>query len=323
MTEAIISGILKYKTKIIFAVKIIIAAGLIIYLVKTVSIHEITSALRNANWIYLSIALMLSVLNLYLQYTKWRITCKYLLEEKRKSKIWLSLFYGIAAGSFTPARVGEYFGRAVAFKDRPLLQISIATFIDKIIPLFMTAFFGSLSSILFIHYYYQTPPYLTTALFIVYFVMFYLFILFILNPRFWNNFLFRNVKKSKTLHKFLSNFRILKEVDRFYTVEMFFFSFLFYTCFIIQYAFLAAAFSTHPDFLNFIWAANLIMFAKTIIPPVSLGELGIREGASVFFITRFGDTAITGFNASIFLFFINILIPSIIGMFLLMKRTDD
>lgn len=323
MTEAVISGILKHRVRLVFVIKIIIAAGLIVYLAEKVSLHEISVGLQNANPVYLSIALLLTVVNLYLQYIKWRITCRYLLEDERKGRILTSLFYGIAAGSFTPARVGEYFGRGAAFKDKPLLQISIATFIDKIFPLFMTAFFGSLATILFAHYYYGNPPIVTASLFIIYFLLFYILIAAALNPRFWNNFLFRTIKRSKHLHKFLKNFMILKEVDRFYTVEMLFFSFLFYTCFILQYAFLAAAFSAHPDFLKFIWAANLIMFVKTVIPPVSVGELGIREGASVFFITRFGDTPLVGFNASIFLFFINILLPSVIGMFLLMKRNDE
>jgi len=45
-----------------------------------------------------------------------------------------------------------------------------------------------------------------------------------------------------------------------------------------------------------------------------LGELGIREGASVYFITQMSGTAVVGFNASIFLFIINLLIPALIGV---------
>jgi uncharacterized membrane protein YbhN (UPF0104 family) len=104
---------------------------------------------------------------------------------------------------------------------------------------------------------------------------------------------------------------------------MVFISIAFYTCFILQFALLAAAFSGHFNFIHYIWAGNLVMFAKTIIPPVSLGELGIREGASVFFLHIFGEPNSAGFNASIFLFLINMLIPSVIGLFLLLKRNND
>jgi uncharacterized membrane protein YbhN (UPF0104 family) len=85
---------------------------------------------------------------------------------------------------------------------------------------------------------------------------------------------------------------------------------------------LAEGFSAGSNFINYIWTANLVMFAKTIIPPVSAGELGIREGASVFFMKSLGGTAAAGFNASIILFVFNIVIPSITGMLLMLRRND-
>ncbi len=74
---------------------------------------------------------------------------------------------------------------------------------------------------------------------------------------------------------------------------------------------------------NYLWAANLIMFAKTIIPPISFGELGIREGASVYFITLMGESASVGFNASIFLFIINLLIPALIGVGMFLRKNGN
>jgi len=64
------------------------------------------------------------------------------------------------------------------------------------------------------------------------------------------------------------------------------------------------------------------MFVKTIIPPISLGELGIREGASVFFISKMGEVSSVGFNASIFLFIINLLIPALIGVGMFLRKND-
>ena len=65
------------------------------------------------------------------------------------------------------------------------------------------------------------------------------------------------------------------------------------------------------------------MFTKTIIPPISFGELGIREGASVFFITKMGETASVGFNSSIFLFMINLVIPAVIGVGMFLRKNDN
>jgi uncharacterized membrane protein YbhN (UPF0104 family) len=84
-----------------------------------------------------------------------------------------------------------------------------------------------------------------------------------------------------------------------------------------------SAFSQNSDYLSYLWAGNLIIFVKTAIPHISLGELGIREGASVFFLTSFGELPSVAFNASIFLFFINIMLPALVGLLLLIRKNDD
>jgi uncharacterized protein (TIRG00374 family) len=313
----------RYKGLLITILKIVIAVGLLTYLVLKVNVNEILGALRDANITLIAVTALLAFLNIYLQFLKWKITCGYILNEKSNKKIWLSLFYGFSGGVFTPARIGEYFGRAAAFKDKSLIKVAVATFIDKVFPLMAVAGFGALASILFIHYYYHVSAYLTGSLFILTFILLYVAYLIAMDPKFWNSVLFTRINKSRHMKKLFNNLQILRELDRIYTTQMVVISIAFYTCFILQYALLAAAFSGHNNFIHYIWAGNLVMFAKTIIPPVSLGELGIREGASVFFLHIFGEVKSAGFNSSIFLFLINMLIPSVIGLFLLLKKNDN
>jgi len=317
------SFIARNKTIILNFVKIIIALGLLTYIISTVNILEILNAIKQANVYLIAAAFLLSFLNIYLQFYKWNITANVILQENHNSKIWLSLFYGFSAGVFTPARIGEYFGRAIVFKNHSLLRVTLATLLDKLFLLLIVAFFGSISSILFIHYHYHVTAYLTIGLFILVFALFYLFFWLIFNDRFWDNVLFTKLRDSIKLHWLFEKIKVFRKLDKKYATKMFAVSFLFYLCFLVQYALLVAAFSNHNQFMEYLWAGNLMMFAKTIIPPVSLGELGIREGASVFFITQLGESASTGFNASIFLFFINVLIPSLIGLTLLLKKNDD
>ena len=317
------SFISKYKTAILISAKVIIALGLLIYLIYAVNFQEILTAIKQSNVYLITTAFLLSFVNIYLQFYKWKITTNVVLQENHNSKIWLSLFYGFSAGAFTPARIGEYFGRALVFKNHSVMQVTLATLLDKIFLLLIVAFFGSISSILFIHYYYHVAFYLKAGLFILVFGLFYFFFWLIFNDRFWENVFFTKIKDSIKLNWLFEKVKILRKLDKKYATKMFLVSFLFYLCFLVQYSLLVAAFSNHNQFWNYLWAGNLMMFAKTIIPPVSLGELGIREGASVFFITQLGESASTGFNASIFLFFINVLIPSLIGLTLLLKKNDD
>lgn len=60
------------------------------------------------------------------------------------------------------------------------------------------------------------------------------------------------------------------------------------------------------------------MLVKSMLP-ISIGDLGIRESAAVFFLGKIGLAESTAFNASILLFLINLVIPSMIGLVLVLK----
>jgi len=312
---------LKKSTLIIFA-KIIIAAGLLVYLVYSVEYDQIVYALKQANILIIGVVFLLGILNVYLQYYKWRITCEEVLEEKNNLKVLRSLFYGFSAGIITPLRVGEYFGRGIEFKDKSLIQVTVATLIDKFFPLMMVALLGSVSSLFFIYNYYGVSIYVVLSLFILLFTSFYMIFFLVTSKRFWNSILFSKLQSSTVFKSFLNKLAIFENLDRNYFYKMLGISFFFYSCYLIQYALLVSAFSNHSAFIYYLWAANLIMFVKTVIPPISLGELGIREGASVFFITKMGEVASVGFNASIFLFIINLLIPALLGVGMFLRKND-
>jgi hypothetical protein len=310
------------KNAIIISAKILISAGLLYYLISSVEYNQIILALKEANIAIIGIVILLGVVNIFLQYSKWRLTCVEVLRVKDKFKIFRSLFFGFSAGIITPLRIGEYFGRGIEFRDKSLVQVTVATLIDKFFPLLMVASLGSISSLFFIYFYYNESIYIVLSLFILIFTFFYLLIILLLSNKFWNSILFSRLNSSVKLKPFLEKLRIFESLDRTYFFKMLSISFLFYACFLIQYALLVAAFSNHFDFIHYLWAANLIMFVKTIIPPITFGELGIREGASVYFLTQMGETASIGFNASILLFIINLLIPALIGVGMFLRRND-
>ena len=311
------------KSRIVIAAKLIIAAGLLYYLINSVEYNQIISAINEANLFIISIVLLLGVVNIYLQFTKWKLTATEVLGVNENLKIFRSLFYGFSAGIITPLRIGEYFGRGIEFRDKSFVQVTIATLVDKFFPLMMVASLGSVSSLLFVYVYYDVSIYIVMSLFILIFTFFYLLIILLISNRFWNSILFSKLNTSVRLKPFLEKLRIFESLNRTYFFKMLLISFLFYACFLIQYALLVSAFSNHFDFSNYLWAANLVMFVKTIIPPISFGELGIREGASVYFLTQMGETASVGFNSSILLFIINLLIPALIGVGMFLRKNGN
>ncbi len=312
----------KYRPRILSGIKILISAGLLTYLVIAIDYKSIIDAVEDADVLLVIAAFGLSFVNIYLQYLKWKITCSKILEEESKTKVLISLFHGFSGGIITPMRVGEYFGRAISFKDKPFSIVTIATLVDKFFPLLIVTFIGTIFSLIFIYSFYKVSLYLIIALFIIIFTAFYLLILLATSERFWDSMFFLRLNKIKRVSDFVIQVRSLKTLNKKFFTKMTILSLLFYACYLVQYSILVSAFSHHFNSLVYVWAGMLIIFVKTVIPPISLGELGIREGASVFFLTKLGETASTAFNASIFLFLINLLLPSLVGFFLMLKKTN-
>ena len=313
MAEAIIAVkniFIKNKSLFQILLKLMIAAGLLTFILFSVDIKKTISVFRSADKILLLAAFLLGFINVFLQYLKWNLVCRSLLNEKDTHKIITSLFYGFSAGSFTPARIGEYIGRAVPFTDKSLIEITSAVFIDKLFSLFIVLVIGSLSFLIFIE-----SGVITIAAFIcLMIVLFYLLdkrIIITIKDK---------LSRWKRGREIVSSLALFKKMDSRFKLRLTLLSLLFYLCFILQFALLVSAFSHHYHLLNYVWTGSLVMFVKSIIPPISFGELGIREGVSVYFLKYIGESAAAGFNAAIFLFLINILFPALIGLNFLLRR---
>ena len=50
------------------------------------------------------------------------------------------------------------------------------------------------------------------------------------------------------------------------------------------------------------------------VPTVTLLDLGIREGAAVYFLGQLGYAEAAAFNAAFLLFCINLLVPAVVGL---------
>lgn len=314
---------INYKSKIIFSVKLVITVLLSIYIISYVQLQAILDSISHSNILFLSLSLILLIPNIYLQYLKWQLTCRQLLDENDNSKIIISLFYGFPPAVFTPARTGEYVGRALAFKDRPFVEIIIATFIDKLYVILVTFLLGAIGAFLFIRTYYQSDNFVSIPFLITFLALAAFAIVLLFANEEWMFNKVSSILKFKFLLQIREKLLILKKTTAGYSLKMFLVSILFLLCYLLQFMLLICAFSNHFDLLNYFWAALVIMFTKSILSPITIGELGIREGAAVFFLTQMGELSSTALNASLALFFINIIIPSLISLSLLFLKNDE
>ncbi len=302
--------------------KILTSAAIIIYFIRKINLSDVVRILSTADIYLLSLAGLLSFLNLFFQFLKWRLISRECLGVDSPKKLTLSLMHGIAAASFTPARLGECVGRKLALPDTSLLQVTIATFVDKLFALFITICIGTAAAILYLHFIENVSVYLTLSLLIVFAVCLVFDAYLITHQSLWNSFLIRQLKEIRLLRGVAYKFSLLKNLDSKTLWYSMLLNFIFYSCYLLQYAILIRSFAPEANFIDTLWSGSLMFFAKTIIPAISIGDLGIREGASMYFSKQFGISELAGLNAALAIFIINIALPAFVGMLLLFKKTN-
>lgn len=309
-----------FRNRVVTILKFILAIGLLIFLVNYIQLSQIKKTFSEANQIFLVIVLLILPINLYLQFLKWKIITHKFLNISDNNKIARSLFYGISAGIFTPMKSGEYVARAIPFKDSKLVDVVLSTVIDKFIPIIFVVIIGGIFFIFFIRDLFE----LSTLHLIVVFILYLLIIsiplyLFNAESKFINR-IKDSLKKNKYYERIYSKVTFLKKLDRKMFLKLLTLSLLYHLTFTIQMTLLFAAFTENFNFFQYFYIANLVIFVQVIIPPIALGEIGIREGAAVYFVAYFGLPAAVGFNAALTLFIINLLLPSLVGLLFLFKK---
>ncbi|RJP66582.1 MAG: UPF0104 family protein [Ignavibacteriales bacterium] len=318
-SQSSLHSLFSNRKRIVFFLKIIIGFGLVYYLFLQFKNQQFEISFYKINYLFLTLAIILWLPNIFLQFLKWKITCKKLLDEDKNCIILSSLFAGFSAAIITPFRIGEYAGRNIPFKDKAVFDVTFTTLVDNLCHLAVIFFVGATFSVLFIKQYFNPSVtfifFLTVSLIILLVCFFY-----IIHKSQDMNELLQKVKRKNFITRFLEKKAVIDKLHKEVLLKNVALSLLLFVCYNLQFAFLVAAFSDSSAIWNYLVAGTLVMFTKTIIPPVSFGELGIREGASIYFITNLGLSGIIGLYASLSLFFINVLLPAVIGLFFMLRR---
>lgn len=260
------------------------------------------------------------LVNVLLQFLKWRVVCHSLLNIYDNTKILKSLFYGFSAGIITPVRVGEYLGRKLALENVGLLKVTISTIVEKFASLFIVLIVGSAASVYFILLYYNV--YYAIPVFIFVIAILSIFTFFILGYQFNSSFLQKLSNKISLIKQLQLEIEYARKMNKNDFRLLMLYSFIFYLVLISQYALLALAFEQSGNLFMFLIAGVIVLFIKSMFSFLSFADLGIRESTSVFLVSKMGYSNVVGFNSAIFLFLFNLVMPSIVGMFLLLKRSD-
>jgi len=304
----------------LIVLKMIISVWLLSFLTQKIGTVNLLEVFLSAKVLPLAAAVALMIPNIYLQLSKFRLLGAKLLPGHDPIGLKQGFFIGIMMGSFTPGRLGEYLGRKLALKNEGLLEIGMTTFIDKIFNLFFISGFGALLLTIYLYINIAVPVLAAVALFVSISLLVFVLLHLMLSETWWNNSIVRFMSNFNWLRKYRARFKVLKNLDRNLINRLALYSGLIYCITLLQFGLLVASFSGGSNIMQYMWAGALFLYTKSFIPAFTWGELGVREAVSIFYLSSFGLSEAVGFNTSLLLFLINLFIPSLPGVWYLLKN---
>jgi len=272
-------------------------------------------------WLMCLVVFMMFV-NWAIETIKWR----YLMAKIERIGFWRSfqaVLTGVTVSSFTPNRIGEYFGRIFILNTASRIEGILITIIGSMSQLLVTILTGSLSLLAFIPifmtHYWGYNSYLFYAIGAVVIGFNALLLGFYLNVS------FLATLKEKILRNGLKRIRKFFRIFTFYhnreLLSVLFYSFLRYIVFSTQFFLLFRIFAVPIPYLDALMLISLIYFVMAVIPTIALTELGIRGSVALYFFgiyfsgqQEMSETISFGIlGASTLLWAINLGIPALVG----------
>jgi len=269
--------------------------------------------LKGRNLALLGVTFALLPLNWGLESLKWKYLTKS-LEELSFVDAYKGVLTGVCFGLVTPHGIGDYPGRVLQMKSIERIKGTGAVLISRMTQFYITLVLGSVS-LLYIFEKLLAPQSL-------FFQSLLIPLFFLCNVLFLMIFIFN--KKVFSLCKALPWFSVIapyfKIVEEYNSKDFFIIialAFLRYAVFTLQFLLLFYVFNIHEGLLTMVMGVFFIFLAKSIIP--TLFDLGIRETSAVYFFQHFSPGNENVLFASLTLWCINIVLPAVLGMFLIFR----
>lgn len=260
---------------------------------------------------FLWICIILMPINLLLEAKKWQLLARSAQPLTFKEAL-ASYLGGIAFSMVTPNRLGEYPGRMLYLKRKNtirLVSVSILGALTQMLTLFI---FGTIGLVFYCINFYQ--PFVGILLIIA------IAITVILAIAFWN---FEAWMPLIERIKWLKRFRVYKTLLKKFTKReqtvILGISLLRYSIYTAQYLFLLYWMNVNMPFFEGYWMSALFFWVITVIPSITLVELGERGQVGLYLFHNFSDNTVGILAATVGIWFINLVLPAIIGSILLLR----
>ncbi len=260
--------------------------------------------------IALVIASLLMFPNWLIESYKWKhITAS--IEKISFAKAIKGVLSGLCVGNLTPGRFGEFAGRILFFSPENRSKVSVTHFVCGATQLFTTLLFGIICAALWLLNTGEGNS-LYTIIFIACCVLLLGLLLVILNI--------------EAVYKKLAHLSFLKKLNlgevaypRKTMIQLVGLSVLRYLVFSLQYVLLLQCCGAEANYFELFVPVSISFMLMSAIPMISFIEVAIRASIAVILFSPFNSNELLLVTASTLLWLINIVIPSIIGYFIILS----
>ncbi len=305
------------NAKIIWYVKIIVGIVLIFFLYRKINQrNEVINAFQSAALVNIIFCMILYIPNFFVQFLKWRFVIRSRFPDIKNSVVIQSLLFGVTLGFVTPGNLGDL-ARALYINKYDRVVVTGLNLIDKLSGLIVFISIG----IVALNYLIITKFNWTDLVLLPFNILSLLVLLLIwllaLNPHIVKSGVLKINWKSTIRMKVEHFISCLDGISRAHSLRILSYAFLWFIVILLQYHVLILAFE-NSSFMNSFWSVGATLFTKILLP-ISFGDLGIREGAAVYFYSLFGVAQSTAFNAALLIFVINFILPALVGSYFVFK----
>jgi uncharacterized protein (TIRG00374 family) len=299
----------------------IIGVIIFIYIIYEIGIDKIIFTFNKIPIIYFLIALIIFIPRLLFSSFKWFIICK-------RQKLDLKFLYllkifliTLFLGSITPGSIGLHLRiYYIKTKSKESIEKCLTnSLIESGLSLVAGLFIGLIGSIILIDLFPE-------LLFIILpFFIFYLLVFIVLLEKRGGSRLFNILIRPFIPEKYKLN--IDKSVESLYEdipklkymLIPFLIELLVWIIAAFQVYIISQAFMIDIPLFEFLLISIISVVISNILP-ISIGGLGIREGAFVYFLSKFGVESEIAFVISLSGFLVKILIPGLIGLIISLRK---
>lgn len=295
----------------------LLSAALLYYILrKNERFDEAYYAELLKGWKAHSFLLILSALlipvNWSLEAYKWKYLIRK-IEQISFGEALQGIMTGVTMGFVTPHSIGDYVARILTLTNQERARGIGAVFVSRVSQFYITLYFGTASLVVYIYFVLRSGPLNNQLIIWVTVLSNILFVLIFI----YHNTILRTLGRLELFHKLIFYFEVIKTYSFRELNYVLLLSFLRYLVFCIQFVLILMVFGITLPWWLMLAGVAFIFFLKSVIP--TFLDLGVRETAAVIFFGVFSSDHQNIIFASLTLWLLNLVLPSIIGLFLIFR----